>query len=156
CSALKKLASCAQTLVTDHPFHISLGSIAPQNGFGAGPAIVTHITPKNWRLTWSGDAVFAPGGAWRAGTYPKIFRTKVEPPQLLPPGVRARPLRIVERPVYNIYAQAISLPTVGFYGIGSDTSVADKTTYGMSETIVGANAAIPLSTVAAPLKLSVV
>jgi hypothetical protein len=154
CGALKKFTSCAATLVMDHPFHVSLGSIAPQNGFGAGPAVVTHFTPKNWRLTWSGDAVFSPSGAWRAGTYLKVFRTKIEPPQLGRPGERARPLRITEYPAYNVYAQAISLPTLAFYGVGSDTSLTDKTTYGMSETILGGSAAIPLRTVAAPFKLS--
>ncbi|PYQ69995.1 MAG: hypothetical protein DMG04_26225, partial [Acidobacteria bacterium] len=153
CSSVKNFASCAATLATDHPFHVSLGSIAPQNGFGAGPAVVTHFTPTNWRLTWSGDAVFAPAGAWRAGTYLKLLRSKIEPPQLGGPGERARPLRITEYPVYNVYAQANSLPKLTFYGIGSDTSIADKTAYGMSETILGGNAAIPLSTVA-PLKLS--
>lgn len=154
CGSFKKVASCALTLVTGHPFHLSFGSIAPQNGFGTGPAVVTHFTPKNWRLTWSGDAVFAPGGAWRAGTYLKVFRTKIEPPQLARPGERIRPLRITEYPVYNIYAQTISLPDLAFYGIGSNTSVADKTAYGMSETIFGGNAAIPLNAVASPLKLS--
>ena len=154
CGSLRKVTSCAPTLVTGHPFHLSLGSIAPQNGFGAGPAVVTHFTPRNWRLTWSGDAVFAPGGARRAGTYLKVFRTKIEPPQLVPPGERARPLRITERPVFNVYAQAVSLPTLAFYGVGSDTSVADKTVYGMSEMILGGNAAIPLDTVAPRLKLS--
>jgi hypothetical protein len=155
CGSFKNFTSCAATLVTDHPFHVSLGSIAPQNGFGAGPAIVTHFTPKNWRLTWSGDAVFAPGGAWRAGTYLKVFRTKIEPPQLGRPGEPARPLRITEYPVYNAYFQAISLPKLDFYGIGSDTPVTDQTTYGLSQTIFGGNAAIPLSKVATPLRLSV-
>jgi hypothetical protein len=155
CGSLKKFTSCAATLVTEHPFHLSIGSIAPQNGFGAGPAAVTHFTPKNWRLTWSGDAAFAPGGAWRAGTYLKVFRTKIEPPSLAQPGVRARPLRITEYPVYNVFAQAMSLPTLAFYGIGSDTVTENKTAYGMSQTILGGNATIPLSRVAAPLKLSV-
>jgi hypothetical protein len=154
CGSLKSITSCAATLATDHPFHVTLGSIAPQNGFGAGPAIVTHFTPAKWRLTWSGDAVFAPGGAWRAGTYFKMIRTNVEPPQLVRPGERVRPLRITEYPVYNLYAQAISLPTLDYYGIGSDTPVGDRTVYGMTETIFGGNAAIPLNAVAAPLRLS--
>jgi hypothetical protein len=154
CGSFKKFTSCPPTLVTDHPFHLSVGSIAPQNGFGGGPAAVTHFTPTNWRLTWSGDGVYAPGSAWRAGTYLKIFRTKIEPPQLARPGEPARPLRITEYPVYNVYAQAISLPQLAFYGIGSDTSLADQTNYGMSETILGSNAAIPLGMIAPPLRLS--
>ena len=35
---LKKIPGCADLLFTDHPLHIAVGSIAPQNGFGAGGA----------------------------------------------------------------------------------------------------------------------
>src|SRR5262249_18756919 len=118
CGDVKKIASCATTLITDHPFHLALGSIAPQNGFGVGPALLAHFTPRNWRTTWSGDAVFAPGGAWRAGTYFKAIRTKITPPRPLPPGSKPRPIRITEHPVFNLYAQGISLPTLLFYGTG--------------------------------------
>src|SRR5206468_2742925 len=46
----KSIGSCAQELVTDHPLHLALGSIAPQNGFGFGPAFVAHYTPnESWR-----------------------------------------------------------------------------------------------------------
>ena len=40
CSTLKKIGGCAATLVTGHPLHIAIGSIAPQNGFGFGPSFV--------------------------------------------------------------------------------------------------------------------
>ena len=156
CFDIKKLTSCATTLVMGHPFHLSFGSIAPGNGFGFGPAVVTHFTPTNWRVTWSGDAVFSPAGAWRAGTYLKLFRTKIEPPQLARPGERVRPIRITEYSVYNVYAQGISLPDLSFYGSGSDSSVAERVSYGMTQTLVGGNAVIPLSRVAAPLRISVV
>ena len=32
CSSFKKFPGCAQVLFTDHPLHIAVGSIAPQNG----------------------------------------------------------------------------------------------------------------------------
>ena len=52
------LGSCAADLFTDHPLHIAVGSLAPQNGFGVGPAFVTHWTPnETWRLNWDVDAV---------------------------------------------------------------------------------------------------
>ena len=52
------VAGCAQTLFTDHPMHIAVGSLAPQNGFAAGPAFVSHWTPnESWRLSWDMDAV---------------------------------------------------------------------------------------------------
>ncbi len=56
-SFFKAIAGCGQTLFTDHPLHIAAGSIAPQNGFGAGPAFVAHYTPnERWRLSWNADA----------------------------------------------------------------------------------------------------
>jgi hypothetical protein len=44
---LKSLGSCAEVLFTDHPVHIAVGSIAPQNGVGAGAAFVEHWTPTS-------------------------------------------------------------------------------------------------------------
>src|ERR1700761_902800 len=63
-------AGCAQLLFTDHPLHIAVGSLAPQNGFGAGIALVTHYTPnENWRLFFDLDGVATPNGSWRGGGY---------------------------------------------------------------------------------------
>lgn len=45
-NGLKGIFGCAEELFTDHPLHIAVGSIAPQNGFGAGAAFVTHYTPN--------------------------------------------------------------------------------------------------------------
>ena len=72
---LKALGSCAQVLFTDHPLHIAVGSIAPQNGFAPGAAFVAHWTPdETWRLNWNADAVASPNGSWRAGVYMKAIR----------------------------------------------------------------------------------
>lgn len=157
CGSIKSLTSCATTLVTDHPFHIALGSIAPQNGFGFGPALVTHFTPgETWRNQWSTDAIFAPGGAWRAGSYFKAIHTDVRIPQPVPSGTASAPtIRINEYPIYSAYVQGISLPKVLFYGIGDDTSPANKTAFGMTETIIGGGATLPFARFAPPLKLSV-
>jgi hypothetical protein len=157
CGAFKALPSCVATLVTDHPFHVSLGSIAPQNGMGFGPALVTHYTPsETWRNQWSTDAVFAPGGAWRAGSYFKGIHTDVRLPQVVTGGTASGPrIRTNEYPVYAAYVQGISLPTVLFYGIGDGTSAADKTAFGMTEAIIGGGATLPFPRFAAPLKLSI-
>src|ERR1039458_10665277 len=45
-NGIKGIFGCAEELFTDHPLHIAVGSIAPQNGFGAGAAFVTHYTPN--------------------------------------------------------------------------------------------------------------
>jgi hypothetical protein len=41
--------------------------------------------------------------------------------------------------VFNLYAQTISLNKINYFGLGNDTIAADKSLFGMSETIVGAN-----------------
>src|SRR5215471_6125319 len=49
--SLKSLTDCADTLFTGHPMHIAVGSVAPLNGFGFGPAFVRRWNPSNnWRL----------------------------------------------------------------------------------------------------------
>ena len=55
CSSFKSFLSCGETLFTGHPLHIAVGSIAPQNGFGAGVAFVALRNPPKqpWRLTWN-------------------------------------------------------------------------------------------------------
>jgi hypothetical protein len=68
-----------QLLFTDHPLHIAVGSIAPQNGFGAGGAYVGHYTPNElWRTSWDADAIATDNGSWRAGFYYKAIHTPIE------------------------------------------------------------------------------
>jgi len=145
----KGFANCAQELVTDHPLHLALGSIAPQNGFGFGPAFVTHYTPnESWRLSWNADAVGAISGAWRAGAYMKIIHTPVSHivPVAVPAGTKPKKSNLTIHPytVFNIYAQAISLPKLFFFGLGPDTQEAGKSVFGMRQTIVGGNAIVPV------------
>lgn len=140
------ILSCATALVTGKPLHISLGSIAPQNGFGVGAAFVVGRAPsENWRLNFSADAVRAFGGAWRAGAYLKIVRTDVAMPGVDPTGGSA-PSGAGIRPygVGSFYAQTISLPTLSFFGLGPDTTEAGKSIFGMRQTIVGGNVIVPV------------
>src|SRR4029453_12610384 len=67
CKSFKTFVSCAATLATSHPVHVPIGSIAPQNGFAFGPALVAERPiGESWRFSWSGDVVGATGGAWRS------------------------------------------------------------------------------------------
>ncbi len=145
----KKLMSCVTTVFTDHPVHVAVGSIAPQNGFAFGPAFVLSLNPtENWRLGWTADAVRAFGGAWRAGAYMKAVRTAVEAPRVvLNPGASSSnaPGAIHAYPVFNAYIQAISLPTLTFYGVGPESARDAKSFYGFGETIVGANGIVPIA-----------
>jgi hypothetical protein len=126
------LMDCGQTLVMGQPMHISVGSLAPQNGIGAGLAFVEHKNYSNeWRANWNIDAQATGNGSWRAGGYMKAYR--------LPGGFVYR-----TAPLFNFYSQSISLARVDFYGLGPNTTPLTHTTFGFSENITGANAAIPL------------
>ena len=65
--------------LTGQPVHIAVGSIAPQNGFGAGIAYLGHKTTENWRINWDSDAVGSINGSWRAGLYIKFVDTHEKP-----------------------------------------------------------------------------
>ncbi len=132
---LKSFVGCGEVLFTGHPLHIAVGSIAPQNGFGLGPAFVTHWTPnENWRLNFNADAVVSSNGSWRAGVYGKAVLTKIAPGT-----TTVRP-----QPVFHVYAQATSLKKISYFGLGPDTARADQTFFGMRETVVGGNVIYPV------------
>ena len=126
------LTTCGQTLVMGQPMHITVGSLAPDDGIAAGLAFVEHKDfTDEWRANWDVDAQATPNGSWRAGAYMKAYR--------LPSGLTYR-----VAPLYNFYSQSISLTRVDYYGLGPNTPLAAHTTYGFSENITGANAAFPL------------
>src|SRR5215813_898392 len=135
CSSLKSLTGCAEALFLGHPLHIAVGSIAPQNGFGFGPAFVRRWSPnENWRLNINADGVVSNNGSWRTGFYLKAVPTKIKPGT-----VTVGPF-----PIINVYAQTTSLNKIAFYGLGPNTARADQTFFGMRETIVGTNVIYPV------------
>jgi hypothetical protein len=148
-----KIPGCVQELFTGQPIHIAVGSIAPQNGFGAGLAYVGHLNTDNWRTSWNADTIGSSNASWRAGIYAKFvhaggksigirFGTKDFKPNLT---------NLPEHTVYSLYAQAISLNKLTYFGLGSGTTQAGRSFYGMRETIIGGNVVKP---VYEPLKVS--
>jgi len=145
CGAFKILP-CAEELFTGKPVHIAVGSIAPQNGFGAGLAYLDHKTTDNWRISWNSDAVGSINGSWRAGFYLKFVDTHQKPigGGFGTKGKKVRVLtELPEHPVFNLYAQAISLNKLTYFGLGPATTLAGRTFYGMTQTIVGGSAVKP-------------
>jgi hypothetical protein len=146
CGAFKMLP-CAEELFMGKPVHIAVGSIAPQNGFGAGLAYLGHKTTDNWRISWNSDAVGSMNGSWRAGFYLKFVDTYEKPlsGHMGTKGKKkARVLsQLPEHPVFNLYAQAISLNKLTYFGLGPASAPAGRVFYGMTQTIVGGSAVKP-------------
>ena len=145
---VKKIPGCAELLFTDHPIHIAVGSIAPQNGFGAGGAYVGHYTPNElWRTSWNADSIASDNGSWRAGFYLKAIHTPIEKIKVITttngPAAHSN-LSVHPYTVFNFTAQSISLNQLFYYGLGPDSLQANASVYGMTETITGANTIVPL------------
>jgi hypothetical protein len=142
-----KVVGCATELFTGQPVHVAVGSIAPQNGFGAGLAYVGHKTTDNWRSSWNADAV-ASGSAWRAGVYLKFVDSR-EAPIGIRFGTQGRSIKpnlteLPEHPVISMYAQTISLDKIDYFGLGLATNAADRAFFGMRQSIVGGTVVKPI------------
>ena len=141
----KKILGCALTLVTDHPVHLSFGSIAPQNGFGLGGAATWSSNNQNFPWNLSGDAVRATSGAWRAGAYFKIRQADQSLPEVVGAGEGSSPRDFIRTiPIYNTCIQTITLPTIPYYGLGNDSSRDDVAFFSMRQTLFGGNLTIPI------------
>lgn len=146
---------CATLLFTDHPLHIAVGSLAPENGFGSGIAFTSHYTPnENWRLFFNADAIATLNQSWRAGAYMTAVWTKRRGFVAVPGGSttkkNATSSFLKEDLVLNVYSQATSLNHIDYYGLGQETP-RTPFGFGMTETIGGGNVLWP---VFKPLNLS--
>lgn len=153
----KKLASCAVTLVTDYPFHIALGNLAPQNGFAFGLALVERYTPnEDWRISFNADAVTSTNQSWRAGGYVTFVRSKVGLPTVSTGPVTSTPANAMrEYPVFRLYTQHTALNRLIDYG--PDFNAPRETVYSESQTIAGGSGVLPLNMNALrPIALSVI
>lgn len=154
-TGIQAVAGCAVELFTDNPMHIAAGSMPPQNGFGVGIAFVDGKNTTNWRNTWDIDAVGSTNGSFRAGGYLKMIHTPSQPIVVVHPvspatgsaaSKKSAPTPNFVHPytVVNLYAQAISLNELFYFGLGNDSSLKGESVFGMTETIAGLSAIKPL------------
>lgn len=141
------LTDCGQTLVMGQPIHIAVGSLSPQNGFGAGLAFVEHKNfASEWRTSYDVDALATTNGSWRAGGFMKAYRLTGGTIHMNTGGSMrssTTPL-FTSAPLLNFYSESTSLKHVDYYGLGPNTSRVAHATFGFSENITGANAILPL------------
>ena len=142
--APKGIMSCAVTLVTAYPFHIALGSLAPNNGFAAGLAFVERHTPnEDWRITFNADAVRSTASAWRAGGYVTFMRTRVELPGVSTGPAKPPPSSAREYPVFRAYVQHTALPHL--LDFGPDFANPQRREFREAQTILGGSAVMPIN-----------
>jgi hypothetical protein len=168
-SGFKGLPGCAETLFTGTPFHIAIGSLAPQNGVAAGLAFTEIYHPTycaswidftkapsggtrnacHWSLNLNADGVASGNGSWRAGVYITAARLSTRVPVVHYPGGARTSQRLRSfsgpSPIISFYFESTSLNRLYFYGLGPSTSPAARTDFGLSENIPGLSASIPLT-----------
>ena len=166
--SFKAVPGCAIELFTDHPLHLTAGSMPPQNGFGLGGAFVAQRNTPNWRMSFDADAVGSTNGSWRAGAYLTMMHTGEPPIHVMHPVTplpgggsqpsppRKKPIINLVHPytVFNLYAQTISLNKLNYFGLGNDTTLAGAAVFGMRETIVGGSVVKPVYELSSIRKLN--
>ena len=162
------ISGCAETLFTGTPFHIAVGSLAPQNGvgFGLAAAEVYHPTycPSwidfakspvagtsnfcHWSLNFNAEALITTNQSWRAGFYLSAVHLSTRRPQPHHPGEPGpkHPVRSFTGPstTVNFYSETNSLNRIYFYGLGSDTTPAARGDFGLTENVTGVSLILPV------------
>jgi len=165
---LAGISGCAETLFTGTPFHISVGSLAPQNGvgFGLAAAEVYHPTycaswidftrPSgagarnacHWSLNFNTEGLATSNQSWRAGFYMSAVHLSTRRPQVHYPGEprSKHPVRSFSGPstTVNFYSESNSLNRIYFYGLGPDTTPAGRADFGLTENVTGASLILPV------------
>jgi len=131
----------------------SFENLPPGNGFALGAAFKdSELNTKSWRMNYQLDAQGSVNGSWTSGGTLTMRRSPSldndqkhpKPPVVVVHGPLPKNLpELGENEstlILNLYAFHTSLNQVTYYGIGPDTSLADRAYFGMRETVTGINA----------------
>jgi len=155
--SFKQFGGCMKTIAMDPPLHLAFGSIAPQNGFSSGLAFVHHRNPSEAiSMNFNTDAVVSTNQSWRAGSYVKIVwqdASALTSGEIKNPTAEdlkkaleaANQTEQARRPILNLYTQATSLNKLVYFGPGQTSSTANRTFFGLQESITGINGILPMS-----------
>src|ERR1700690_359951 len=150
---IKDVPDCFENLFLGNPYHIPVGSIAPQDGFAAGAAYSDFKNTNDWRIKWNADAVASINASWRAGLYFNFVHSGQSLIGFHKGTTDAD--RNVRRPpehlVLSIYGQPISLNNLTYFGLGPTSTESGRSFYGMREINFGGTVVKPIYD---PLKIS--
>jgi hypothetical protein len=165
---LAGISGCAETLFTGTPFHIAVGSLAPQNGVGFGLAAAEVYHPTycaswidftkppaagtsnacHWSMNFNAEGLATTNQSWRAGFYMSAVHLSTRRPQVHHPGESEpkHPVRDFTGPstTLNFYSETNSLNRIYFYGLGPDTAPADRANFGLTENVTGVSLILPI------------
>lgn len=165
---LAGISGCAETLFTGTPFHLAVGSLAPQNGVGFGVAAAEVYHPTycaswidftnapaagarnacHWSLNFDAVGQATTSDSWRAGFYLSAVHLSTRSPQVHHPGepAPAHPVRDFTGPstTFRFYSESDSLNRIYYYGLGPNTTPATRSDFGLTENVTGFSLTLPV------------
>jgi len=164
---LAGISGCAETLFTGTPFHMAVGSLAPQNGVGFGLAAAEVYHPTycaswidftkppaagasnacHWSLNFNAEGLATTNQSWRAGFYMSAVHLSSRRPQVHHPGEPEpkHPVRNFtgQSTTVNFYSETNSLNRIYFYGLGPETTPVGRADFGFTENVTGVSLILP-------------
>jgi hypothetical protein len=132
----------------------SFENLPPGNSFALGAAFKdSELNTKNWRMNYQIDGQGSFNGSWSSGgfltmkrspSFKKDKKVGPAPPSVVVHGPIPKNLpKLGENEsslILNLYAFHTSLNQIAYYGLGENTSVANRALFAVRETITGITA----------------
>jgi hypothetical protein len=102
--------------------------------------------PCHWSLQYDADGQASINGSWRIGAYVQASRIPTRRREMQAGGSTPVKIKTHTRPapVVNFYYQTTSLHRLDYYGLGPNTLPTAQSTFGLTESIIGTSANVPL------------